>query len=197
VGLTPGSSECAGSGNSNHRPDNAQHRYCPDRSPRRWLGCPKRGGARAAADPAVDPRRLPTAGRPQHDRVGRRYVRRCQGDGRSADLIVAEYPINEGGEVEFKDGKPFANGIQTAEKRAQSFWIAVRNPGGRSKQPRNDNAIYEIADALGRLAKYDFPVLLNDTTRGFFGNPSTSSVRLRQGGGLISLRACAPSAAAD
>ena len=88
------------------------------------------------------------------------------------DLIVAEYAINEGGEVEVKDGKPFANGIQTAEKRAQSFWIAARNPGGHSSQPRKDNAIYEIADALGRLAKYDFPVLLNDTTRGFFARMS-------------------------
>jgi hypothetical protein len=38
------------------------------------------------------------------------------------------------------------------------------------------------------------------TLRGLYTtyrNPSTSSVRLRPGGGLISLRACGPSAAVD
>jgi acetylornithine deacetylase/succinyl-diaminopimelate desuccinylase-like protein len=50
----------------------------------------------------------------------------------------------------------------------QSFWIEARNPGGHSSQPRKDNAIYELADALGRLENYDFPIQLNDTTRGFF-----------------------------
>jgi acetylornithine deacetylase/succinyl-diaminopimelate desuccinylase-like protein len=84
------------------------------------------------------------------------------------DLIDAEYAINEGGGVGVKDGKPFANSIQTAEKLFQSFWIETRNPGGHSSQPRKDNAIYALTDALGRLAKYDFPVQLNDTTRGFF-----------------------------
>jgi acetylornithine deacetylase/succinyl-diaminopimelate desuccinylase-like protein len=84
------------------------------------------------------------------------------------DLIDAEYAINEGGGVGAKDGKPFANSIQTAEKVFQSFWLETRNSGGHSSQPRKDNAIYELADALGRLEKYDFPVQLNDTTRGFF-----------------------------
>jgi acetylornithine deacetylase/succinyl-diaminopimelate desuccinylase-like protein len=84
------------------------------------------------------------------------------------DLLDAEYAINEGGGVGVKDGKPFANSIQTAEKLFQSFWVEARNSGGHSSQPRKDNAIYELADALGRLEKYDFPVQLNETTRGFF-----------------------------
>jgi acetylornithine deacetylase/succinyl-diaminopimelate desuccinylase-like protein len=84
------------------------------------------------------------------------------------DLIDAEYAINEGGGVGEKDGKAFANSIQTSEKLFQSFWIETRNAGGHSSQPRKDNAIYVLADALARLEKYDFPVVLNDTTRGFF-----------------------------
>jgi acetylornithine deacetylase/succinyl-diaminopimelate desuccinylase-like protein len=84
------------------------------------------------------------------------------------DLIDAEYAINEGGGVAVKDGKPFANSIQTSEKLFQSFWLEARNPGGHSSQPRRDNAIYELSDALARLEKYDFPVQLNDTTRGYF-----------------------------
>jgi acetylornithine deacetylase/succinyl-diaminopimelate desuccinylase-like protein len=84
------------------------------------------------------------------------------------DLIDAEYALNEGGGVEVKDGKPFVNCVQTAEKLFQSFWLETRNPGGHSSQPRKDNAIYELADALARLEKYDFPIMLNDTTRGYF-----------------------------
>jgi acetylornithine deacetylase/succinyl-diaminopimelate desuccinylase-like protein len=89
------------------------------------------------------------------------------------DLIDAEYALNEGGGVGVKEGKPFANSIQTAEKLFQGFWIEVRNPGGHSSQPRKDNAIYELAAALLRLAQYDFPVQLNDTTRGFFEKMAT------------------------
>jgi acetylornithine deacetylase/succinyl-diaminopimelate desuccinylase-like protein len=84
------------------------------------------------------------------------------------DLIDAEYALNEGGGVGAKDGKPFANSIQTAEKLFQSFWIEAKNPGGHSSQPRKDNAIYEVADALAKLEQFEFPVKLNDTTRGFF-----------------------------
>ena len=84
------------------------------------------------------------------------------------DLIDAEFALNEGGGVGVKEGKPFVNSVQTAEKLFQSFWIEAKNPGGHSSQPRKDNAIYELADALGRLERYNFPVQLNDTTRGYF-----------------------------
>jgi acetylornithine deacetylase/succinyl-diaminopimelate desuccinylase-like protein len=65
------------------------------------------------------------------------------------------------------------NGIQTSEKLFQSFWIEIRNPGGHSSQPRKDNAIYALSGALGRLAKYDFPMQLNETTRGYFAKMAT------------------------
>jgi acetylornithine deacetylase/succinyl-diaminopimelate desuccinylase-like protein len=84
------------------------------------------------------------------------------------DLLDAELALNEGSGVGVKEGKPFVNGIQTAEKVFQSFWVETRNPGGHSSQPRKDNAIYALAEALGRLSAYQFPVHLNDTTRGYF-----------------------------
>jgi acetylornithine deacetylase/succinyl-diaminopimelate desuccinylase-like protein len=89
------------------------------------------------------------------------------------DLLAAEFALNEGGGVGVKEGKPFSNNIQTAEKVFQSFWIEARNPGGHSSQPRKDNAIYELADALNKLAKHDFAVQLNDTTRGYFEKMAT------------------------
>jgi acetylornithine deacetylase/succinyl-diaminopimelate desuccinylase-like protein len=89
------------------------------------------------------------------------------------DLIDAEYALNEGGGVSVKEGRPFANGVQTAEKLAQSFWLETRNAGGHSSQPRKDNAIYELVDGLARLEKFEFPVELNDTTRAYFEKIAT------------------------
>ncbi len=84
------------------------------------------------------------------------------------DLIDAEFALNEGGGVGLKDGKAIRNSIQTSEKVSISFQLEVTNSGGHSSLPRKDNAIYRLADGLSRLAKFDFPLHLNETTRGFF-----------------------------
>jgi acetylornithine deacetylase/succinyl-diaminopimelate desuccinylase-like protein len=84
------------------------------------------------------------------------------------ELIDAEFALNEGAGVGLLNGKPLANYVQTSEKVAQSFQLQVRNPGGHSSLPTKDNAIYRLADGLAKLARYDFPVQLNDTTREFF-----------------------------
>jgi acetylornithine deacetylase/succinyl-diaminopimelate desuccinylase-like protein len=88
------------------------------------------------------------------------------------DLVDAEFALNEGGGVGVKEGKPIYNSIQTSEKVFQSFWLEVHNPGGHSSPPRRDNAIYELAAGLDRLAKFDFPVQLNETTRLYFDRMS-------------------------
>lgn len=83
-------------------------------------------------------------------------------------LIDAELALNEGGPVAMKDGKPLWNSVQLTEKVFQSFWIETRNSGGHSSQPRADNAIYQLAAALGRIEKLQFPVSLNEPARRFF-----------------------------
>jgi acetylornithine deacetylase/succinyl-diaminopimelate desuccinylase-like protein len=59
-------------------------------------------------------------------------------------------------------------GFQTSEKVYQDYWLEVRNPGGHSSLPTKDNAIYRLAAGLTRLARFDFPVQLNETTRTYF-----------------------------
>ena len=49
-----------------------------------------------------------------------------------------------------------------------NYRLEVKNSGGHSSLPRKDNAIYHLADGLGRLGSYDFPVKLNETTRLWF-----------------------------
>ncbi|RYG14142.1 MAG: M20/M25/M40 family metallo-hydrolase [Burkholderiales bacterium] len=51
--------------------------------------------------------------------------------------------------------------IQAAEKTYATFELTVRNEGGHSSSPRTDNAIYELAAALQKIAAHRFPVKWN------------------------------------
>jgi acetylornithine deacetylase/succinyl-diaminopimelate desuccinylase-like protein len=84
------------------------------------------------------------------------------------DLIDAEFALNEPPIVWVKDGKPLMNDVETSEKVVANFSLEVTNPGGHSSLPTRDNAIYRLAEGLTRLAKFDFPVSLNETTRASF-----------------------------
>ena len=85
------------------------------------------------------------------------------------DALSAEFALNEGagGRVD-ASGKPVFLGIQAGEKVYQDFQLEVTNPGGHSSRPVKDNAIYHLAGAISRLAAYDFPVAINEATRGHF-----------------------------
>jgi acetylornithine deacetylase/succinyl-diaminopimelate desuccinylase-like protein len=86
-------------------------------------------------------------------------------------LSGAEFALNgDGGQGVLNDatGKPEVYYLQGAEKYYASFDLATHNPGGHSSQPRADNAIYELADALEALKAYRFPVMWNDWTIGSF-----------------------------
>jgi len=84
------------------------------------------------------------------------------------ELIDADFALNEGGRGDLNDGKPLRQNLQAAEKVGVNFRVEARNPGGHSSLPRKDNAIYELAEALARFGKFDFPVKLNEITRGYF-----------------------------
>jgi acetylornithine deacetylase/succinyl-diaminopimelate desuccinylase-like protein len=86
--------------------------------------------------------------------------------------IDAAFAINEGGGGTLGGSgmnvKPLFQSIQAAEKVYVDFTLTATNPGGHSSVPRPDNAIYELTDALQRIARFTFPVELNPTTRGYF-----------------------------
>ena len=92
------------------------------------------------------------------------------------ELIDAEFALNEGGGGRIDaNGKPILLAMQVAEKTSQDYLFETRNPGGHSSVPRPDNAIYELATALGKVQTYKFPVHLNPTTQAFFAKTSTVS----------------------
>ena len=84
------------------------------------------------------------------------------------ELIDAAFALNEGGGGAIKDGKRLSHDVQASEKVFQSFTLEAANRGGHSSLPRKDNAIYQLAAALSRIAAFDFPVKLNEVTRAFF-----------------------------
>jgi len=84
------------------------------------------------------------------------------------ELIDAAYALNEGGGGSLRDGKPFINSIGAAEKVSANFTVSTSNRGGHSSVPRDDNAIYQLAEALTHIGKYQFPVMLNEVTKAFF-----------------------------
>jgi acetylornithine deacetylase/succinyl-diaminopimelate desuccinylase-like protein len=88
------------------------------------------------------------------------------------NLIDAEYCFNEGGGGLIKDGKYLLNEVQASEKVYLSFTLEVKNRGGHSSLPEKDNAIYHLAEGLARLARFDFPVRLDEITRTYFDRAS-------------------------
>src|SRR5258705_10076841 len=72
-----------------------------------------------------------------------------------------------------RKGKYLTNEIQASEKVFQDFRLEVTNAGGHSSLPVKENAIYRLSAGLARLAAFDFPVELNEVTRGYFERSAT------------------------
>lgn len=86
------------------------------------------------------------------------------------DLVDAEFALNTdaGGGDLTADGKVVAYNIQAAEKTYATWNITVRNPGGHSSRPRDDNAIYELASAVKAIEAHRFPVMWSEMTLSYF-----------------------------
>ena len=82
------------------------------------------------------------------------------------ELVDAEYCLNtDSGDFQSKDGRPYIVSVAAAEKKATAMRLETTNPGGHGSLPRKDNAIYELAAALGRVEALRFPVMLSPLTR--------------------------------
>lgn len=87
------------------------------------------------------------------------------------DLVDAAYVINpDSGGVELDHGRAVVADVEATEKVYADYQVSATNRGGHSSLPRPDNAIYELSDALEKLAHYSFPFEMNEVTRTYFGN---------------------------
>jgi acetylornithine deacetylase/succinyl-diaminopimelate desuccinylase-like protein len=82
------------------------------------------------------------------------------------DWIDAEYALNlDGGDMQTKDGKPYACTVAAGEKKETILRLQTTNPGGHGSVPRMDNAIYQLGAALRKIEELRFPAITNEVTR--------------------------------
>lgn len=88
----------------------------------------------------------------------------------AAQFKDAELVLNgdAGGGLLSEEGKPVVYGLQAGEKTYADFKLTVTNPGGHSSRPSKVNAINQLAAALDRIGKYQFPVMHNELTLAYF-----------------------------
>jgi acetylornithine deacetylase/succinyl-diaminopimelate desuccinylase-like protein len=90
------------------------------------------------------------------------------------DLIEAEFVLNHDGSSIVSDhGRQLYYELDGTEKVYGDFQLMATNPGGHSSLPVPDNAIYALADGLGRIEKFEFPFELNPVTRAYYERMAT------------------------
>jgi acetylornithine deacetylase/succinyl-diaminopimelate desuccinylase-like protein len=113
------------------------------------------------------------------------------------DLIDAAFAINpDSGGLTTHDAKPLELGVEATEKLYADFQLTATNPGGHSSLPTKDNALYHVADALGKVERYTFPFELNEVTRAYF-NAMSKVVTGQQATDMKAIAGPTPSLAAE
>ena len=89
------------------------------------------------------------------------------------DLMAAEFALNTDDITLWSEnGRPAEMEIVASEKIYSDYQLVVTDSGGHSSLPKPTKPIYELANALGRLQRYQFPLELNDITRAYYQRTS-------------------------
>jgi acetylornithine deacetylase/succinyl-diaminopimelate desuccinylase-like protein len=87
--------------------------------------------------------------------------------------IDAEYCLAEGGSVVRTDGRPRFVSVQTTEKIPAGVRLVANGVAGHGSVPLQSNAVVHIAQAVAKVAAWQPPMRLNDTTRTYFERMAT------------------------
>lgn len=89
------------------------------------------------------------------------------------ELMAADFALNTDDITLWSEnGRPAEMEIVASEKIYSDYQLVVTDSGGHSSLPKPTNPIYELANALGRLQRYQFPLELNDITRAYYERTS-------------------------
>ncbi len=89
--------------------------------------------------------------------------------------IDAEYALAEGGGVRREGGKTLYAQVGTTEKIPVPVTLVSRGPAGHGSVPLRTNAIVHLSQAIAKIATWQTPMRLNDTTRAYFERLATIS----------------------
>jgi acetylornithine deacetylase/succinyl-diaminopimelate desuccinylase-like protein len=84
------------------------------------------------------------------------------------DAVDAEYCIAEGGGVTRERGQVRFASVQTVEKIPNGIDLIARGPAGHGSIPLTTNAVARLSRAVARVAEWQPPIDLNDTTAAYF-----------------------------
>jgi acetylornithine deacetylase/succinyl-diaminopimelate desuccinylase-like protein len=82
--------------------------------------------------------------------------------------IEAEYCLAEGGGVVRSGGRIRYAAVATTEKIAHTVTLTARGVAGHGSVPLRSNAIVHLAQAVAKVAGWQTPMRLNETTRAYF-----------------------------
>ena len=82
--------------------------------------------------------------------------------------IDAEFCLAEGGGVRRSGGKLQYALVETTEKQPKAARLISHGPAGHGSRPMRTNAVLHLSRAVERIAMWDPPMRLNDTTRTYF-----------------------------
>ena len=82
--------------------------------------------------------------------------------------IDAEYCFAEGGSVTRTGGQVRFASVQSSEKIPYGVTLTARGPSGHGSVPLRTNAVVHLARAVSRIADWQSPLRLNDTTKAYF-----------------------------
>ena len=84
------------------------------------------------------------------------------------DRIACEFALLEGGGIPTRNGVARYVGVSTTEKVPRRMRLIARGTSGHGSRPRPDNPIARLAAAVAKVAQYQAPIRLNETTKAFF-----------------------------
>ena len=82
--------------------------------------------------------------------------------------IESEFCFAEAGNVVRTGGKVIYAGVETSEKIPYQFRLVARGTSGHGSVPLRSNAIVHLSQAIAKVAAWQTPMRLNDTTREYF-----------------------------
>ena len=82
--------------------------------------------------------------------------------------IDAEFCFAEGGGVTRKEGKILYAAVSTTEKVPNGVKLISRGTAGHGSVPLQDNAVVHLSQAIAKIAAWQTPMRLNETTKTFF-----------------------------
>ncbi len=82
--------------------------------------------------------------------------------------IDSEFCLAEAGGVRRVNGRAVYATVETTEKQPKGARLVAHGPAGHGSRPLRTNAIVHLSRAVEKIAMWDPPMRLNDTTRSYF-----------------------------